>query len=117
MWWMSHNQKQKYKTMFSFLEGQVLSSVFSDETLDHIDSLDLSNKNEKWIISNSPSWIKGAQDAVEYAKENNLDYELVWGISHKEMLQKLASSKGMIFLPKAGDTCPRMVIEAKLLGS
>jgi hypothetical protein len=116
MWWMSHSQKQKYKTMFSFLEGQVLSSVFSDETLNHIDSLDLSNKNEKWIISNSPSWIKGAQDAVEYAKENNLDYELVWGISHKEMLQKLASSKGMIFLPKAGDTCPRMVIEAKLLG-
>ncbi|MAJ23831.1 MAG: hypothetical protein CMI75_08665 [Candidatus Pelagibacter sp.] len=116
MWWMSQNQKQSYKTMFSFLGGEVLSSVFSGQTLDYIESLDLSNKNEKWIISNSPSWIKGAQDAVQYAKENNLDYELVWGISHSEMLQKLASSKGMIFLPKAGDTCPRMVIEAKLLG-
>ena len=116
MWWMSHEQKNKYKTMFSFLEGDVLSSVFSDKTLDYIESLNLSNKNEKWIISNSPSWIKGSEDAIEYAKENNLDYELVWGITHDEMLHKLASSKGMIFLPKAGDTCPRMVIEAKLLG-
>ena len=116
MWWMSNKQGEKYKTMFSFLEGEVLSSVFSDQTLDYIQSLSTSNKNKKWIISNSPSWIKGAEDAVEYAKENDLDYELVWGLSHKQMLQKLASSKGMIFLPKAGDTCPRMVIEAKLLG-
>lgn len=116
MWWMSNSQKDKYRTMFSFLQGDVLSSVFSDETLDYIESLDVSNKKEKWIISNSPSWIKGSQEAIEYAKENNLDYELVWGLSHKEMLQKLASSRGMIFLPKAGDTCPRMVIEAKLLG-
>ena len=32
------------------------------------------------------------------------------------MLQKLAESKGLCFKPTGLDTCPRMVIEAKLLG-
>ena len=114
-WWMSEQQKQKQKSAFAFLQGLVLSSVFSDETLDYLESLDTTQKNDKWIILNSQSWIKGVKEAVEYAKQNNLDYELVWGLEHKELLKKLASSKGLIFFPKAGDTCPRMVIEAKLL--
>ena len=76
----------------------------------------MSKKNDKWIILNSPSWIKGAEDAVEYAKKNNLEYELVWGLKYEDLLEKLANSRGLIFFPKAGDTCPRMVIEAKLLG-
>jgi len=117
LWWMSENQSKSYKKAFPFLkEGRVLSSVFSDETLDYIQNLDTSNKNDKWIIMNSQSWIKGVDDAVKYAKENGLEYELLWGLEHKEFLSKLATSKGLIFLPKAGDTCPRMVIEAKLLG-
>jgi hypothetical protein len=31
------------------------------------------------------------------------------------MLNALASSRGLIFLPLGKDTCPRLVIEAKLL--
>tara|TARA_R110001599_G_scaffold5859_6_gene29064 strand:+ start:851 stop:2452 length:1602 start_codon:yes stop_codon:yes gene_type:complete len=114
-WWMSEKQMEKYKSEFPFVEGKVLSSVFSKQTLDYIESLDTSSKNEKWIILNSNSWIKGVEDSVNYAKENNLDYELVWGLEYEELLAKLASSKGLIFLPKAGDTCPRLVVEAKLL--
>ena len=45
-----------------------------------------------------------------------MEYELVWGIPYQECLEKLASNKGLVFLPKGGDTCPRLVIEAKLLG-
>ena len=114
-WWMSERQMEKYKSQFPFVKGKVLSSVFSEQTLDYIESLDTSVKNEKWIILNSNSWIKGVKDSVNYAKENNLDYELVWGLEYKELLAKLASSRGLIFLPKAGDTCPRLVVEAKLL--
>ena len=117
-WWMSEGQKNIYQELFPFLQegNQVLSSVFSDRTLDYIESLDTKNKNDKWVIMNSESWIKGVDDAVSYAKENNLEYELLWGLEHKEFLKKLAKSKGLIFLPKGNDTCPRMVIEAKLLG-
>lgn len=32
------------------------------------------------------------------------------------MLSKLACAEGFVYLPRGGDTCPRMVIEAKLLG-
>ena len=117
-WWMSHKQKNKYQETFPFLKesnNKVLSSVFSEKTLRYIRSLDTSKKEDKYLILNSSSWIKGVQDAVEYAEKNNLNYELVWGLEHKELLEKLAKSKGIIFFPKAGDTCPRMTIEARLL--
>ena len=117
-WWMSHEQKNRYQEIFPFLKksnNKVLSSVFSENTLRHIKSLDVSEKEDKYLILNSSSWIKGAEDAVEYAEKNNLNYELVWGLEHKELLKKLAKSKGIIFFPKAGDTCPRMTIEARLL--
>ena len=118
-WWMSEKQKNIYKELFPFLSeenNKVLSSVISDNSLDLIESYDTSNKNDKWIILNSGSWIKGVPDAIKYAKENNLNYELVWGMEHKQFLKKLAESKGLIFLPPGGDTCPRLVMEAQLLG-
>jgi len=118
VWWMSHAQKNKYHKLFPFLatnNNKVLSSVFLNEKLDYIQKLDTSKKNDKYLILNSPSWIKGAEDAVKYADENKLNYELVWGLSHKELLKKLSKSKGIISFPRAGDTCPRMTIEARLL--
>jgi hypothetical protein len=118
VWWMSHEQKNKYYEAFPFLKesnNQVLSSVFSGEKLDFIQSLDTSQKDDTYLILNSQSWIKGVEDAIEYAKANKLKYELVWGLEHKDLLKKLAKSKGIIFFPRAGDTCPRMTIEARLL--
>ena len=115
-WWMSEEQKSVYVSKFPFMKGNVLSSVLSQDTLAHIEHLQGKTRNNKWIILDSSSWIKGTEDAVQYAKKNNLDYELVRGLEHKKLLEKLASSKGLIFLPRGGDTCPRIVIEAKLLG-
>ena len=115
--WMSQKQLEIYQERFPFLKNNntVLSSVFSNETLDYLKKLDTSDKNDKWIILKSPSWIKGMEDAIHYAEEENLDYELVWGLEHKYLLQKLASSRGLIFLPRGRDTCPRLVLEAKIL--
>jgi hypothetical protein len=117
--WMSDNQKQKYVDKFPFIDKhktEVLSSIFSEQTLNYITSLEYGKKNNKYLILNSNSWIKGAIDCREYAEANNLEYEMVWNLDYKQMLQKLAESKGIIFLPKGGDTCPRFTIEAKLLG-
>ena len=115
--WMSKKQLEVYQERFPFLDSNntILSSVFSSSTLEYLKKLDTSNKNEKWIILKSPSWIKGTEDAISYAEDKNLDYELVWGLEHKYLLQKLASSKGLIFLPRGRDTCPRLVLEAKIL--
>jgi len=116
--WMSHNQKQKYLDEFPFLEkanNHVLSSLFTHETLNYLNSLRNKKKNNKYLIIDSQSWIKGTQDCILYAKQNDLEYELVGGLEYKEVLDKLSVSKGIIFLPKGGDTCPRFTIEAKIL--
>jgi len=119
LFWMSEGQRDEYHRLFPILKkanNVVISSSFSDETLQYIKGLDTSKKNNKYLILDSGSWIKGVDDCVKYANDNGLEYEKVFRVSHKEMLNKMASSKGLIFLPKGLDTCPRITIEAKLLG-
>ena len=119
-WWMSEKQRDHYFSKFQFLEksnNKVLSSVFNKKTIEFFDNFSLS-KDEKcanWIIMDSPSWIKNSQGCQKHAIENGMDYELVWNIEHAQLLHKLATSKGLISLPLGKDTCPRLVIEAKLL--
>ena len=119
IFWMSEGQRQVYYKNFSPLkkikEQSVLSSMFSDETFETIENLKGVKKNNKYLILNSQSWIKGVEDCVQYAKDNDLEYELVWGLKHRELLKKMAASKGIIFMPRGGDTCPRWVIEAMML--
>lgn len=120
VWFMSEGQKQFYCNMYSFLDREnvrVLSSVFNEQTLNYIENLGGSvNKEDKWLIQKSTSWIKGTEDSIEYAKKNNLNYELFSNLSYIEMLSKFAKSKGFLTFPRGMDTCPRTAIEAKLLG-
>jgi len=118
VFWMSKVQQEMHTTHFPFLEKSnniTLSSIFGDDILDKIAGMDTSNKNDKWIILNSPSIIKGVKDTINFAKEKELEYELVWRLEYDDLLNKLAESKGLLFLPLGEDTCPRIVIEAKLL--
>ena len=65
---------------------------------------------------NSNSWIKGVNETKKYLEDKQVDFELVGGLSYYDMLKKLSEYKGLAFRPLGGDTCPRLVIEAKLLG-
>jgi len=119
IWWMSEGQKKHYITKFPFLvktNNKVLSSIFNEKTIKNLLSLANNPKNNRWMIMNSPSWIKNVQGCKDYAKKNNLSYDLIWGLSYGDMLKKMSSYKGLIFLPSGKDTCPRLAIEAKLLG-
>ena len=122
LWWMSEDQLEHYTALFSFLrekKNTVLSSVFDDEFFVRIKNLREQNKNferKGWIVLGSNSWIKGAQDAENWCKQQGHDYEVVWGLPYEQVLEKLARAEGFVFLPTGMDTCPRMVIEAKLLG-
>ena len=121
-WWMSEKQKERYLTLFPFLgerSNTVLSSVFDAKTLGLLKSLRNANKDTErkgWIVLGSDSWIKGADDAKAWCEANGKEYEVVWNIPYAQVLEKLAKAEGFVYLPKGGDTCPRMVIEAKLLG-
>lgn len=122
LWWMSEKQKNKYLTLFPFLSEKdniVLSSVFSKQTLGTLQVLRKSvqkTERNRWIVLGSQSWIKGFETAKKWCEDNGKDYEVVWNLPYEELLAKLASSEGFVYLPAGGDTCPRMVIEAKLLG-
>lgn len=125
IWWMSEEQKSQTTKRFPFLldkDNFVLSSIFPSATLGKLKLL--RHAREKlnvaelgpWIVLGSPSWIKGREAAEERCKADNLDYEVVWNLSYDELLAKLSTSKGHVYLPEGGDTCPRMVIEAHLMG-
>ena len=122
LWWMSEAQKDKYFERFPELlkcNNTVLSSVFSSTTLAYIRSLRAKHEateRQKWLVLGSDSWVKGRDAAEQWCKDNNKDYEVVWNLSYDALLEKLATAQGFVYLPEGSDTCPRMVIEAKLLG-
>ena len=121
LFWMSDCQREIYESHFPFLKKKnsiLLSSLFSPEFFEYVSRFSNSknDKSETYLIVGSNSWIKGIDAAVSYCEDKNIEYEIVSGLKHEEMLDKMASSKGLVFLPLGGDTCPRTVIEAKLLG-
>lgn len=123
LWWMSEKQKNNYHNLFPFLvekDNIVLSSVFSRKTLATLkllrESIAKEEKNKGWIVLGSQSWVKGFDTAKKWCEDNSKPYEVVWNLPYEKLLAKLASAEGFVYLPAGGDTCPRMVIEAKLLG-
>jgi glycosyltransferase involved in cell wall biosynthesis len=119
MWWMSEAQKQIWIDKFPFLEKKfsfILSSVFDDKTLELFDNFESSQKSEKVGIVASPQWVKGVQNSIDFAEKNNLEYELIQSLAYVDLLKKMSTLSGLVMMPNGGDTCPRIVIEAKLLG-
>jgi hypothetical protein len=123
LWWMSKAQLDKYTQLFPFLSSNkntVLSSVFDNQTLLEIKSLrekfPLHQKLDEWIVLDSPSWIKGTYQAESWCLFNKKTFLKIGNVPYKHVLEYMAKSKGFVYLPEGADTCPRMVIEAKLLG-
>jgi len=119
IWFMSEVQRQTYLNKLTLLKAEntsVLSSVFNEGNLRFMVSIKNNPKNNTYLILGSNSWIKGTKDSVKFADDNNIDCEVVSGLPYHEMLIKLSTSKGLIFQPLGGDTCPRIVMEAKILG-
>lgn len=122
LWWMSEKQQEHYLTKFPQMRnspGTVLSSVFSEDFWVQIRNLREANKSVErsgWLVLGSTSWVKGTDDAIKWCEDNDKEYEILHGLSPDEVLKKMSAAEGLVYLPKGGDTCPRIVIEAKLLG-
>jgi len=126
LFWMSESQMNHYFGLFPFLSDPsraplsiVLSSVFDDNffvTVKMLRDQFVNTERKGWIVLGSTSWVKGADQAEKWCKDNNKDYEVVWNLPYEELLTKLAQAEGFVYLPQGKDTCPRMVIEAKVLG-
>ncbi len=124
--WMSEAQKNITKSYCKDLNPAseyVASSIFDDNTIEKLISLKNSTTKPKdvmlhdsWLILKSNSWIKGTQESLQFAIKNNLKYELIGNVAYDVMLQALSAAKGIIYQPPGGDTCPRIIIEAQILG-
>lgn len=119
IFWMSNAQRDVYFSMFPFLQEKqnvVLSSVFDKDTIEKLTMPTASIARKGWIVLGSNSWVKGFIPAQDWCKANHKDYEVVWNLNYDDLLAKLAFAEGFVYLPEGHDTCPRMVIEAKILG-
>lgn len=119
LFWMSQRQQELYHDKFPFLAERlniVLSSVFDEETLESFAVPRPAITRHGWVVLGSNSWVKGFSAAEDWCKTTHKDYEVVWNIPYDQLLQKLGNAEGFVYLPAGGDTCPRMVIEAKMLG-
>jgi len=121
IFWMSDSQRLRYIERFPSLlnhrNSVVLSSVFDQKFFDKIEAVKQNSKERSgWVVLGSQSWIKGFDDAVKWCEDNGKRFQSYWNVPYEDMLNTLGSAEGFVYLPKGGDTCPRMVIEAKLLG-
>ena len=112
---MSAGQMKEFKKVFPKILGFVTHSCFDKKSLNMFKNYDI-KKTKKALIWNAPDYIKGAENAISYCKENNLQYTLIDGVSHDEMLKLMAKHEYLIFMRNAWDTAPRLTIEAKQLG-
>ena len=122
VFFMSEKQRGIYLERYPFLDKNtsILSSVFDIGDLSQIESLrkirEKDGHNEKWAIVDGNSWIKGVQEAASFLEEMDEPYDIVGGLSYNDLLRKLSKYKGLAARPLGHDTCPRLVIEAKMLG-
>lgn len=122
VFFMSEGQKNRYQEIFPNMKDwtnlDVQYSTWSKEDLDYILwELNPERKpNGKWAILQGASWIKNQAGTEAYCKENNMEYEILPRLPYRDFLKKLSEYKGLVFHPGGLDTCPRLVVEAKLLG-
>lgn len=98
----------------------VVSSCFDDETWAFI-------RANKQVIATKPyavvsasddfqKYCKGTHDGTVFCHVNQLPYEKIYTPNYHKFLKQLSEFRGLVFMPANFDTCPRLLIEARLLG-
>lgn len=122
---MSHRQMAIYSTHFPRLKFDrcfVLSSCFTHDNFALFEKIrsNKSGNNGKWAIMQGyggwHSQAKGFQEAANHCHKNHLNYDVLPIRGYEEHITALSNYIGLVFLPIIDDTCPRCVIEAKLIG-
>lgn len=123
VFFMSENQMKVYEELFPQAKPDnfvVQTSTFSDKTLELFKKFREERKKREpsntWAIMSGGSWIKAERETIDWCESKEIKYELLGGLTHESFLQKLSTMKGLVFRPAGFDTCPRLVIEAKMLG-
>lgn len=126
VFFMSEGQRNEYIRLFPSMSTwknlHVQGSTWSPEQLDQLEKLRLETpvKNGKSAVLNSLDgqlWVKNQEWTENYLKSQGKPYDVVGGgIPYNEFIKQLSGYSSLCFHPLGFDTCPRLVIEAKLLG-
>ncbi len=128
VFWMSEAQKEHFLSRIPSLyfcdEGHhvIQGSTFEDKDLDYLLAVkEEVSKQRKlpvkiWAIQGSQNWIKGTQETINWCLQNKMTTRIIENMSYPEFIKTMASCHGLVFRPLDLDTCPRVVIEAKILG-
>jgi len=90
-------------------------SMWNDEDLDLMKSLNRSPKNDKYAIIESTNPIKKTRETVSYCTKAGIPYELIKSDSHHDFLRILSQYKGLVFQTGHPEPTPRIAVEAKML--
>jgi hypothetical protein len=122
IFWMSEGQKNSWIENVPSVADHpchlVLSSVFKDSDLDLFKHLreTAGERLPEWAVLGSGSWIKGTEETQKWCRLNRKPFNALPKLPYAKFLELLNKHQGFIFMPLDKDTCPRVTIEAKLLG-
>jgi len=123
VFFMSEGQMNEYIKLFPQFNNDnflLQTSTFEQKTLDHLKQLrelrNANGHNNKFAILKGGSWIKAEKETVDWALQNQIQFDLIGGFKPEQFLSELSKYRGLVFKPAGFDTAPRLVIEAKLLG-
>jgi hypothetical protein len=127
--YMSEEQLKTHKEMLEkYLRINpntlVLGSCFSPRHMMSMLNVALKNNpkpaKKTWaVIDGNGGWhseAKGVKNAIAYCRKNNLDFGVIRESNYEAFLDRLSRFTGLVSLPAIDDTCPRVTIEAKLMG-
>lgn len=90
-------------------------SLWSQKTLDYIESELGNTKNKKTVVVDSANKIKGTYEAKRYCEKNNIDYELIGSPNYYTFLSQLSQSESLVFFPSTLESFCRLAVEARML--
>jgi len=115
-----YTQTDDHKQVFldNEVEANFISlncSIWSEEELERLSSLQDNKKTYKFAVIDSDNWIKNKQGAEQFCTFNKIAYELVPKLSYDSFMKKLSEFPALVFFPVARETCCRLLVEAKCM--
>jgi len=92
--------------------------MWSDEHLDILSRLAKVEKTKPCAIIGSGkhnAHIKRTDMAIDFCKQNNLNYEIISDSNYENFLKKLSDFEILIFMTGHPEPTPRLVMEAKMM--
>ena len=130
IFWCSTGQKDQFYRIYpELLDGRDTSrdviqwSTFYPESIMKMRELrEARHRGEievldRWIVLDSASWIKGTEDIKKFCRENNMNFQLVKGLSNDELLKLICASNGICQFPRDIEVGSRLLLECLLVGA